>query len=47
MPVLPDILAPGLDVVFCGTAPGERSAARGHYFADTATASGTSSTKAG
>jgi uracil DNA glycosylase superfamily protein len=33
MPVMPDILAPGLDVVFCGTAPGERSAARGHYFA--------------
>jgi Uracil DNA glycosylase superfamily len=34
MPVLPDILAPGLDVVFCGTAPGERSAARGHYFVE-------------
>jgi hypothetical protein len=33
MPVLPDIRAPGLDVVFCGTAPGERSAERGHYFA--------------
>ena len=32
MPVLPDIRAPGLDVVFCGT-PGERSAERGHYFA--------------
>jgi double-stranded uracil-DNA glycosylase len=32
-PVLPDLLAPGLDVVFCGTAPGTVSAARGHYYA--------------
>jgi double-stranded uracil-DNA glycosylase len=33
MAVLPDYLAPGLKVVFCGTAVGEQSAARGHYFA--------------
>jgi TDG/mug DNA glycosylase family protein len=33
MDVLPDILAPGLDVVFCGTAVGECSARRGHYYA--------------
>jgi TDG/mug DNA glycosylase family protein len=32
-PVLPDLLAPGLDVVFCGTAPGHVSATRGHYYA--------------
>jgi TDG/mug DNA glycosylase family protein len=31
MSVLPDILASDLDVVFCGTAVAERSAARGHY----------------
>ncbi len=31
--VLPDILAPGDDVVFCGTAVGECSARRGHYYA--------------
>lgn len=30
---LPDILRPGLDVVFCGTAAGATSAARGHYYA--------------
>ncbi len=33
MAVLPDILTTGLKVVFCGTAVGERSAARGHYYA--------------
>ena len=33
MPVLPDILAPDLDVVFCGTAVANASATRGHYFA--------------
>jgi len=33
MPVLPDILAPGLRVVFCGTAPAEASARAGHYYA--------------
>lgn len=33
MGVLPDILTTGLKVVFCGTAVGERSAARGHYYA--------------
>jgi double-stranded uracil-DNA glycosylase len=33
MAVLPDYLAPRLKVVFCGTAVGEQSAARGHYFA--------------
>ncbi|WP_228372957.1 mismatch-specific DNA-glycosylase [Demequina subtropica] len=32
-PVLPDRLGPGLRVVFCGTAPGLASAARGHYYA--------------
>jgi TDG/mug DNA glycosylase family protein len=31
---LPDILAPGLDVVFCGINPGRRSAAAGHHFAN-------------
>lgn len=31
--MLPDYLAPGLTVVFVGTAAGERSAARGHYYA--------------
>lgn len=33
MKVLPDILAPKLAVVFCGTAVGECQAARGHYYA--------------
>jgi len=32
-PVLPDLLAPGLRIVFCGTAPGKVSAAAGHYYA--------------
>ena len=32
-PVLPDHLGPGLRAVFCGTAPGLVSAARGHYYA--------------
>jgi len=31
--ILPDILAPGLRVVFCGTAAGAVSAARGCYYA--------------
>lgn len=31
--VLPDVLAPGLLVVFCGTAAGSVSAARGAYYA--------------
>ncbi len=31
---LPDILAPGLKVVFCGINPGLRSAAVGHHFAN-------------
>ena len=31
--ILPDVLAPGLSVVFCGTAPGRASAARGAYYA--------------
>ena len=35
MPVLPDLLAPGLKVVFCGTAVGDTSAAAGAYYADT------------
>lgn len=33
MPVLPDYLDYGLRVVFCGTAVGTASAARGHYYA--------------
>lgn len=33
-PVLPDLLRPGLDLVFCGTAPGAMSAARGAYYAN-------------
>ncbi len=32
-PVLPDLLQPGLRLVFCGTAAGTVSAARGHYYA--------------
>ncbi|HET9817995.1 MAG TPA: mismatch-specific DNA-glycosylase [Rhodanobacteraceae bacterium] len=32
-PILPDVLAPGLRVVFCGTAPGTRSAHDGAYYA--------------
>ena len=31
--VLPDVLAPDLHVVFCGTAPGTRSARDGAYYA--------------
>ena len=31
--MLPDILAPGLRAVICGTAVGEESATRGHYYA--------------
>ena len=30
---VPDILGPGLDVIFCGTAAGKTSAAFGHYYA--------------
>ena len=32
-PILPDVLAPGLRVVFCGTAPGAASARAGAYYA--------------
>ncbi len=32
MTVLPDILVPGLKVVFCGTAVATASAERGHYY---------------
>ena len=32
--VLPDALRPGLRIVFCGTAAGNVSAARGAYYAD-------------
>jgi TDG/mug DNA glycosylase family protein len=32
--ILPDYLAPGLRVVFCGTAAGAMSAKRGHYYAN-------------
>lgn len=31
--VLPDILAPGLNIVFCGTAAGNESARQGAYYA--------------
>jgi TDG/mug DNA glycosylase family protein len=31
--ILPDLLAPGLHLVFCGTAAGARSAAEGAYYA--------------
>ena len=31
---VPDILAPGLDIVFCGINPGRRSAAAGAHFAN-------------
>jgi double-stranded uracil-DNA glycosylase len=31
--VLPDVLEPGLDLVFCGTAPGTASARAGAYYA--------------
>lgn len=33
MAVLPDYVAPGLRIVFCGNAVGSTSAARGHYYA--------------
>ncbi|MEX1109405.1 MAG: mismatch-specific DNA-glycosylase [Dongiaceae bacterium] len=33
MPILPDILEPGLDILFCGMAPSRVSAARGAYYA--------------
>jgi double-stranded uracil-DNA glycosylase len=32
-PILPDVLAPDLDVVFCGSAAGRRSAQIGAYYA--------------
>lgn len=32
-PILPDVLRPGLALVFCGTAAGRRSAAEGAYYA--------------
>ncbi len=32
-PVLPDVLRPGLNIVFCGTAAGTVSARRGAYYA--------------
>lgn len=32
--ILPDFVAPGLDVLFCGTAPGHASARAGHYYAN-------------
>ncbi|OYQ34346.1 hypothetical protein CHU95_12165 [Niveispirillum lacus] len=32
--ILPDILAPGLQLVFCGTAPSRVSAAKGAYYAN-------------
>jgi double-stranded uracil-DNA glycosylase len=31
--ILPDYLCENLNIVFCGTAAGDRSAARGHYYA--------------
>lgn len=32
-PILPDVLRPGLALVFCGTAAGRRSAEQGAYYA--------------
>ena len=32
-PILPDVLVPGLPLVFCGTAPGTASARAGAYYA--------------
>jgi TDG/mug DNA glycosylase family protein len=32
-PILPDLLAPGMRIVFCGTAPGAASARAGAYYA--------------
>jgi TDG/mug DNA glycosylase family protein len=32
-PILPDVLPPGLRIVFCGTAPGTASAKAGAYYA--------------
>lgn len=32
-PILPDLLQPGLQLVFCGTAAGRRSAQEGAYYA--------------
>jgi double-stranded uracil-DNA glycosylase len=32
-PILPDVLEPGLRIVFCGTAPGTASARAGAYYA--------------
>lgn len=32
--ILPDVLAPGLHLVFCGTAPSRISAAKGAYYAN-------------
>ena len=32
LPTLPDLLRPGLDLVFVGINPGERSAELGHYY---------------
>jgi double-stranded uracil-DNA glycosylase len=32
-PLVPDLLQPGLKLVFCGTAPSRVSAAAGHYYA--------------
>ena len=37
---MPDVLGPGLRVLFCGINPGLCSAAIGHHFARPATASG-------
>jgi len=34
MPILPDVLTPGLDVVFCGTGAGAWSARVGAYYAN-------------
>ena len=33
MPILPDVLCPGLSVVFCGSGAGAASARRGAYYA--------------
>ena len=43
--VLPDVLKPGLKIVFCGMAAGQESAARGRIMPDRGTASGKRCTK--
>ena len=45
--ILSDLLQPGLRLVFCGTAAGAVSAAKGAYYAGPATGSGPPSPRPG